>query len=227
MRLPASTKRIFTGMKYLRYVCLIAVLHVGQYANAQDKGKWYKYLVQFSGLVVTADSSKPVPFVNVQIKHSPYGTLSNFNGFFTLPVQKRDTLVFSSIGYKRKYFVMPDSIYKTHFTAVITLNVDTITLRTAVIYPYPTLEQFKEVFLSTKVPDDGFARAKKNLEIAEKKAKLDPIPIDGSITYKFLTQQRNDRVYWAGQYQPIRLLDPFAWAQFIKSLKNGDLKIQH
>jgi len=39
-------------------------------------------LVQFSGVVVTADSLKPLPYTNIRIEGSNYGTVANYEGFF-------------------------------------------------------------------------------------------------------------------------------------------------
>lgn len=183
-------------------------------------------MIQFSGVIISSDSAHPIPFVNVNIKSTQFGTISNFGGFFSLPVMPNDTLFFTSLGYKRKMYVIPANSTDKHLRKFIPMQEDTITLKTAIVRAFPRVEHFKEVFLKTVVPDDGISIAIKNLEIAEKKAKLDPVPVDGSMTYKFVSNQRADRLYYAGQFQPMLILDPFAWAKFIQAWKNGDLKIE-
>jgi hypothetical protein len=37
-------------------------------------------------------------------------------------------------------------------------------------------------------------------------------------------QEQIDKLYYNGQTQPISILNPFAWAKFIKSWKDGDFK---
>jgi hypothetical protein len=37
-------------------------------------------------------------------------------------------------------------------------------------------------------------------------------------------QQQYTKLYYAGQYPPNNLLNPVAWAKFIKSWKEGKLK---
>jgi hypothetical protein len=48
--------------------------------------------------------------------------------------------------------------------------------------------------------------------------------MDGSQNYKFSMQQMQDKYYYNGQLQPISILNPFAWAQFIKAWKEGKFK---
>jgi len=47
--------------------------------------------IQFSGIVVTADSLKPIPFVNILIKDTWRGTVTDLYGFFFFccPPQRR------------------------------------------------------------------------------------------------------------------------------------------
>lgn len=191
------------------------------YTYAQDKD-----LIQFSGVIVESDSLRPVPFTKVLIKGSGRGTIADYSGYFSFVAQKKDTIIFSAIGYRRSQYIIPDTLSGNKYSLIQTLSIDTIMLQTAVIYPWPTPEQFKEVFLSSGVPDDDLERAKKNLAREEMKEKLETMPMDGSMNYKSSMQQYQSRLYWAGQYPPNNLLNPFAWAQFVKMWREGKLKIK-
>jgi hypothetical protein len=48
--------------------------------------------------------------------------------------------------------------------------------------------------------------------------------MDGSMNYQNYIDQQTSKLYYAGQTQPISLLNPFAWAQFIKAWKEGKFK---
>ncbi len=48
--------------------------------------------------------------------------------------------------------------------------------------------------------------------------------MDASLNYKYSSQQYQSKLYYAGQYPPNNLLNPIAWAKFIKAWKNGDFK---
>jgi hypothetical protein len=206
---------------YIRILFFLCVLWTS--ASAQS-GR--KSLIQFSGIVISGDSSQPVPFVNISIKGSSKGTITDFYGFFSLPVEKNDTIELSAIGYKRLRLFMPDTLRKLHYYSVIEMESDTILLRTVVVRPWPPLEQFKQVFLQKKVPDDMMERAKKNLDHAHMKVLFDRMPMDGGMNFRNAVQQRSDRLYYNGQYPPMRILDPLAWAKFVKALQNGELKIK-
>ena len=64
----------------------------------------YDDLVQFSGVVVTADSLRPVPFANISVVKTGRGTTSDYWGFFSLVVHKNDLVSFSAVGYKSGLF---------------------------------------------------------------------------------------------------------------------------
>jgi hypothetical protein len=53
------------------------------------------------GIVVDSVNLNAVPNVSIKIKNTNWGTLTNNNGVFFIKAKETDTLVFSSIGYKR------------------------------------------------------------------------------------------------------------------------------
>ena len=190
-------------------------------SSAQEKD-----LIQFSGIVVENDSLLPVPFTRIMIKHTNRGTIADFNGYFSFVAQKKDTIVFSATGYRKAQYFIPDTLSGNKYSLIQVLRFDTIVLGTTVIYPWPSVDEFKKVFLTNAIPDDDLARAKKNLAREEMKEKFETMAMDGSMNYKAHMQQQYSRLYWAGQYPPNNLLNPFAWAQFIKAWRDGKLKVQ-
>ena len=138
--------------------------------------------------------------------------------------RKGDTLKFSSVGYKKAQFVIPDSLTTNKYSLIQLMYEDTILLQTAVIYPWPSKEQFADAFVNTKIPNDDYRRALANLERAEMKDRMDAIPMNGAMNFKWQQQQIQSKLYYAGQYPPNNLMNPIAWAQFIKAWKNGDFK---
>ena len=101
---------------------------------------------------------------------------------------------------------------------------DTVMLKTAVIYPWPSKEQFADAFVNTEIPNDDYKRALANLERSEMKERMDAIPMNGAMNFKWQQQQIQSKLYYAGQYPPNNLMNPIAWAKFIKAWKNGDFK---
>lgn len=201
---------------------LLIILLLVKYAPAQSQNK--EELVQFSGVVVASDSLQPMPFTNVMIKHAYRGTLTDFYGFFSFVAMKGDTVEFSYIGYKKAMFVIPDTLKENRYSLIQMLTRDTILLKETIIYPWPSKEEFKRAFVELQVPDDDAQRAQRNIELAQHKEVKDNVAYDGSINYKWATQQRNNQIYTAGQYPVNNLLNPLAWAAFIKAWQEGAYK---
>jgi hypothetical protein len=183
-----------------------------------------KNLIQFSGVVVTADSLKPIPYVNVIIHNTWRGTVTDYFGFFSFVARMKDTIEFSSLGYKKSTFIIPDTLKSNRYSLIQMMFSDTVMLQEAVIYPWPTKEQFKDAFMNLRIPDDDYERARKNLEQSEMQAMYETMPMDGSMNYRNQMQQQSYGLYYAGQLPPNNLLNPIAWAKFIQQWQNGDFK---
>jgi len=181
-------------------------------------------LVQFSGVILTSDSLKPIPLAHIIVINSMRGTVSDFNGYFSFVAKKQDTVQFSAMGFKSDNYIVPDTIDNNRYSLIQVMSSDTIYLTETVIYPWPTKEQFKEAFLNLEIPDDDLAIARKNLDVRKLHALKDKLPAEGSISHKYLVQQQVEKLYYNGQTQPITILNPFAWAKFIKAWKEGDFK---
>jgi hypothetical protein len=199
----------------------LAFLFFGSQSSAQQT---YEGLVQFSGIVVTGDSLRPVPFVSIVIKSSYRGTISDFNGFFSFVARMRDTVEFSAIGFKKGQFIIPDTLETDRYSVVKILSRDTVLLQETVIYPWPTKDQFRQAFMNLKVPDDDYDRASRNMALAEMREMMLNMPMDGSGNYKALMLEQQNKKYMAGQYYSISLLNPVAWAKFIEAWQRGDYK---
>lgn len=198
------------------------------FVTAQDEEKrneeYYKDLVQFSGAVVTGDSLRPVAFTHIIDRKTGFGTISDYYGYFSFVARKGDSISFSAVGFKKGHFVIPDTIHNNRYTMFQVMTSDTIYLSETVIYPWPTREQFKEAFLKLDIPDDDLEIARKNLERYELYVRSQAMPMDGSMNYRNYIDQTVSKLYYAGQTQPISLLNPFAWAQFFKAWQDGKFK---
>jgi len=170
----------------------------------------HEHVVQFTGVVVEGDSLKPMPFTHITIKNSRMGTISDYYGFFSFVAHTNDTIVFSSVGYQRNEFVIPDSLEEKSYSIIHMMVKDTVLLKEFTVFPWPTREQFKQAFLAVEIPDDDLERAKKNLSRESMMAVAGKVPIDGSTTYKYALRNRYTQLYQAGGYPSLRLLDPIA-----------------
>lgn len=197
------------------------------WVNAQNTRKdslYYSGLIQFSGVVVSNDSVNPVPFAHIIDMNRSSGTISDYFGYFSFVAQKGDTIRFTSIGYKTSYFYIPDTLTGNKYSLIHVMKTDTILLKEANIYPWPSKEQFAEAFVNTEIPNDDYKRAMANLDDKAMKAYADQIPMNGQMNFNWQMQQIQNKLYYAGQLPPNNLLNPIAWAKFINAWKNGDFK---
>jgi hypothetical protein len=195
--------------------------------NAQTPAKAKEErLIQLSGLVVEGDSLKGVPFTSIVIKRTGRGAVTDFEGFFTLIAKPGDVIEFVNLGYKDAEYTIPDTLKATHFSIVQTIHRDTFTLKQVDIYPWPNKEDFKADFLKRNVANSDLDRAKQNLAAEEMRELIRGVSMDAYGNYRYAMQQQYNKMYYMGQYPPNNLLNPLAWAQFIKALKAGKLKIQ-
>ncbi len=181
-------------------------------------------LVQFSGVVVEGDSLRPVPYTSIIIKGSSRGTVSDYFGYFSFVAQEQDTIEFSAIGFTDAIFIIPDTLTNNKYSLIQVMRSDTIRLRETVIYSWPTKEQFKAAFLKLNLPEDDIVRAGKNMARADAKEKMLGMAMDATANYKYSQQQYQSKLYYAGQLPPNNLLNPIAWAKFVKAWQNGDFK---
>ena len=207
----------------LSSLLVLILMAICNNAFSQDESS-EQDLIQFSGIIVTGDSLNPVPFANIIVKNTHRGTMSDYYGYFSFVAKPLDTITFSSIGYKKSTFIVPDSLNDSRYSLIQMLQSDTILLDEAVVYPWPTQEQFKTAFLNLDIPDDDLEIARKNLSDEQLAARFEAMPMNGSMNFRLQMQQRTNQIYYAGQYVPNNLLNPIAWAKFVEAWKRGDFK---
>lgn len=210
-------------MRYILAFVFTILLTLPQVIQAQDIND--DDLIQFSGVVLNGDSLSPIPFANIIELKTNRGTTSDYYGYFSFVAQKGDSILFSSLGYKKSIFVIPDTLNTKRYSLIQMLVGDTVLLQEHVVYPWPSKEQFKEAFLNLRVPDTDLERAQRNLAHAILKEKAFRTPMQhGSINFKLSQQERNRKLYTAGQFPSYTILNPIAWAKFIQAWKRGDFK---
>jgi CarboxypepD_reg-like domain len=219
----------FEEMKLKRlYLVLLSILigsTISIPANAQADTS--RKVLQLTGVVVDADSLFTLPYVAIVIRNTTRGVYSNINGYYSMVVQEKDTIDFYSLGYHRASYVLPDTFQVSNQLNLLqSMRVDTIFLREAVIYPWPSREEFKAAFLALEVPADDLERAKANMARAELVQNAQSVARDGGMIYNSTMNQQAARSASKGQYPSNNLLNPVAWAKFLQSLNNGELKRQ-
>jgi len=198
-------------------ICFLMLL--ASEAMAQQKEK---KIIQFSGVVVTGDSLKPVPFTNIFVTGSRNATVSDYYGFFSFAAEEGTEITFSAVGFKKAHFMIPDTCNEKRYSMIQILFLDTVMLREATVYSWPTREQFRQAFLTMDNLNDDMARAQKNLAKEEMEIISMNMGMSGQENFKYTMQQYQTRMYYAGGKPPMTIMDPLKWAEFVKAWKRGD-----
>lgn len=182
-----------------------------------------KKVIQLSGIILNADSTDAVPGVNIYVPKKGRGTVSGRFGYFSMPVLEGDSVVFSFIGLKKQTFKIPEKVENDRISLILTMEIDEIALAEVEVMPYPTEEEFKKAIVAMTVVDPmSISRTNMSPEMLLRWA--ESMPASGGENFRSFQQGQmvqNQDLYGP---RPLRILDPFAWSQFIRSIKRGDLK---
>lgn len=102
------------------------------------------------GVVTSAADNQPIPGVNVSIKGSAKGTITNAKGEYTLEVEKGVTVLFSFIGYKPVEVLISD---QTKLDIVLTEDVTLLKEVAVVTTGYQEVDE--RLFTGSVVTMDG------------------------------------------------------------------------
>jgi len=207
-------------MNYAKYTTvLLILLFVNVFVtNAQNES------VLLTGIVATGDNLNPLPNTNILVVNRNVGTASDEKGYFSFMAQFNDTIVFSAIGFKDGVYIVPDSLNENHYSIVQIMTNDTVYLQETIIYPWKSYEEFGEELIMMQPPPTDDDRAKANLSNAQLYERYTNIYMDGDANYKYQTQLRSEKAYFAGQIPPYQIFDAFSWIEFVNSWKRGDYK---
>lgn len=200
---------------------LFLFLSFALFGQKVDKG-----IIQFSGMVVDGTTTKmyPLPYANVMVKKEGRGTYSDFDGFFSIVIEKGDIIEFSALGYKTVEYQIPDSLENDRYSIVQLMTKDTFNLPETVVFPWPSREHFKLEFLAMDVTSELQQKATENLANETLERMRNVVASDGPENTSYYLRQQAKRTYYTGQNPPMNIFSPVAWSQFFEAWKNGDFK---
>jgi hypothetical protein len=181
-------------------------------------------VVQLYGVVMTADSLEALDGVSVSVLGKGRGTITNYQGVFSIAVLKGDEIEFSYVGFKPKQIKIPVDMEGNEFSVIQLMVTDTNYLAATVIRPRPSRQQFERDFVNTEVPDDMYETARQNIEEKKRLALMRSLPSDGKEAVNYALRQTANKATYYGQVPPMNIMNPFAWSEFIKAWKRGDFK---
>jgi hypothetical protein len=191
----------------------------GMAQEVQDSTR--KKVIQFTGVIFTADSATVIPGVHIYTPVSGRGTTSNPYGFFSMPALEGDSIIFSSVGFERVSYVVPAHDKPTALRILVYLKEDVTYLEEVEVFPYPTEATFKAAVLAAQLPnqrDYDNLEAWMNSEVM--RSMYWNLPASPNMNHRYFMQQQMNAQIYRVQPPSNPLLNPFAWATFIRSLKN-------
>ncbi|WP_026261970.1 carboxypeptidase-like regulatory domain-containing protein [Spirosoma panaciterrae] len=214
--------------KSLTLLVLILVLTAltGLYSSVKAQGQDRQ--VTFTGFITGGKTNEPLPGAYIYIPKAGRGVLAAPNGYFALPVFPGDSVIFSYVGFRTQYHIIPNRLSDLTYSAVVALQEDVKTLAEVKVYPYATEELFKEAFVNLKLPDEKEREnLAKNTSPEAIMRQAATMPMSALANHQnFVNQQFFGRESILGRSSAttFAFTNPFAWANFIRSVKRGDFK---
>ena len=202
-------------MKKLIFLFLI----VGFSLHQSEVDAQTKSLI-ISGVIMDADSISVVPYVNIRLKDTFFGTVSDNSGHFNFTASEGDTLRFSSIGYFDAYFIMPKELIGDSYSLIQLMRKETIMLEEIIIFPWPEYYQLRDAFLNT-TPNHSLEDI--SLDAKRKIKRISREEYDRNKHY--YNMYHNNKLYdMTGIVPANNFLNPLNWSNFIRDVKNKNFK---
>lgn len=210
----------FAQYSLLSIVLLMAALH----GAAQNMATQKDSVVQLYGVVMTADSLQGLPAASIIVENKGRGTFTNDQGVFSIVVLKGDIIRFSSVGFKDKVISIPGNLKGNQYSVIQLMVNDTAYLPATILKARPTSAQFERDFVNTDVPADQLELAREAMSEARRRVLVASLPADSREAVNMQLRQQAQKYSYQGQVPPMNILNPLAWADFIKAWKRGDFK---
>jgi len=181
-----------------------------------------KQLIQLSGRILD-EMLRPLPYAQLLVMSNYRGAISNTIGNYSMVVEESDSILITSAGYKTRYYIIPTNHPSKFLTMDFVLQIDTLVIAEARIYPWRTYEEFKDAFVNLKLPMDDMEKARRNIALIRAQIIMDHEP-SARANFQHIMEQQYQQTFTQGQYPTYQLFNPFAWAKFFKALKRGDFR---
>ena len=154
-------------MKQLLRILLISIFALIAY-NTQAQYIKMGGRAIVAGYVFEESTSEPLPYVNVYIKQTRQGTITDTSGYFIISAKINDTLTFSSLGYDRKYVVLTDSASESMKPLIVFLDTRIYQINSVDIIALKRYKQLEYEIINMKLEDDGYIYAANNFPFRPK-----------------------------------------------------------
>ncbi|HNQ68197.1 MAG TPA: carboxypeptidase-like regulatory domain-containing protein [Bacteroidales bacterium] len=121
--------------------------------------------VIIAGYVFEESNGLALPYVNVYVKKTRYGTITDTSGYFFLTANISDTIVFSSLGFDKKYVVVSEEDAENSKPLVVFLNTKIYELKSVEIIALKRYKQLEYEITNMKLPDNEYTYAIANFPL--------------------------------------------------------------
>jgi hypothetical protein len=208
----------------LKHVITILIIFFSSHIIAQQKNNTRTKLIELSGVVMSADSLRYIPYVVINVANKNDGTISNNQGVFSMLLHAGDTIEFLAPGYGNKIYTIPVNLKESKYNIIQLMVQDTFYNAETIFRPAPSKEEFDLAFKTWQIPDDQLEIARKNTNANTLRILAETMPRDGRENQSVYIAQQWQRATWLGGRPPQNIFSPLAWMDFISAWKRGDYK---
>ena len=178
------------------FVLLCNIFYSGFSQQKESSGN----KILFQGLVMDAATLSPVGNSQIMI-NSAFSSVTDNNGTFAFYVNRSDTVVFKSLGYKSTILYISDTLSGREFIAGIYLKSDTVSIGEVIIIPRVTNLKSDIMNSRSKTPAN-FDNARYNVAISAYQGRTTTsqgTSNDPAYSYSVLSQKQRINAYGKGQ----------------------------
>ncbi|HUX94340.1 MAG TPA: hypothetical protein VMV47_01295 [Bacteroidales bacterium] len=153
--------------------------------------------IMFRGLVIDAATLSPIPNSQIYINNSMTG-VSSSDGSFTFYVNRSDTVVFNSLGYKQTRYLISDTLRGREFNAGIFMSTDTVEIGEVIIIPRQSTLRYEIMNAPPRTPSI-MDNAKSNVAVSAYQGRTTQSQLgDPMDNYAVISQQQKTMAYEKG-----------------------------
>lgn len=172
---------------------LLLIFHTAISQDIKDSGS----RILFRGLVIDAATFAPIPNSQIYINRS-MSAISGTDGSFTFYVNKSDTIVFNTLGYKSTAFHVSDTLQGLEFNAGIFMKPDTVEIGEVIIIPRQSNLRSEVMNASSKTPEIMY-NARSNVAISAYQGRISQSQLGNpSDNYAVIIQKQKTMAYEKG-----------------------------
>ncbi len=188
-------------------------------AVSQDTGKRAPTdPINLSGVILDAENMEPVPYTYVLLDEGRRGTVADNTGYFSFLAYPGDTIVFRSVGYQNRMFIIPEILDGNSYSMIELMVRDNLILDEVIVYPMPDIDVFAKTILENDLSPrqiENISRFKRSMD--------DLLKQEYENDKYYYDQWRYAKLYdMTGLMPPNNFLNPITWSNFIRDWKENN-----